>query len=224
MGGVGRHEQGGLELHITLSLEVHPAHGVGIVLGDGLVELLVLLIGDILGLAQPDSLAVIQQLPLVTLLLASLLGGLLGLLILALIISHLLIISISLGLALVCLLLLLFLLNGHINLLLGPQVDGEVDELGVLVHQLAQLGLLGILLSLGLQVDVDHSSAADVLSIVLSNGEVSISSGLPDVLLVIVVLGNDLHPVGHKVHGVETHTKLTNQVDIPTLLHLLQEA
>ena len=43
-------------------------------------------------------------------------------------------------------------------------------------------------------------------------------------LLVVVVLGDDLHPVGHEVHRVKAHTKLTDQVDIPTLLHLLQEA
>ena len=42
-------------------------------------------------------------------------------------------------------------------------------------------------------------------------------------LLVVIVLAVDLHEVSHEVDGVEADTKLTNQVDVPARLHLLQE-
>lgn len=43
-------------------------------------------------------------------------------------------------------------------------------------------------------------------------------------LLVIVVLADDLNIVSYKIHRVESHTKLANQVDISALLHLLKES
>lgn len=44
------------------------------------------------------------------------------------------------------------------------------------------------------------------------------------VLLVIIVLGGHFDIVCHQIHGVETNTKLANQIDISTLLHLFQES
>lgn len=45
--------------------------------------------------------------------------------------------------------------------------------------------------------------------IVKLDGEASASAGLPDVLLIIIGLGNNLNLVGNQVSGVETNTKLT---------------
>lgn len=42
-------------------------------------------------------------------------------------------------------------------------------------------------------------------------------------LVVIVVLGHNLHVVSHQVHRVEPNTELADQVDVTTLLHVLQE-
>lgn len=70
-----------------------------------------------------------------------------------------------------------------------PQVDGEVDELGVLLHQLLQLVLLQILPGLLLHHQGNGGATLEGgASGVLSDGEL-LSVGCPDVLLVIVVLG-----------------------------------
>ena len=47
----------------------------------------------------------------------------------------------------------------HLGVLRGPEVDGEVDELGVLGDQLPQLALLLILCGLLLQIKVTGFSA-----------------------------------------------------------------
>jgi hypothetical protein len=44
-----------------------------------------------------------------------------------------------------------------------------------------------------------------------------------DSLLVVVVFGDNLHHVGHKVDGVEAHTELTDEIQVTTLLGHLQE-
>ena len=56
------------------------------------------------------------------------------------------------------------------------------------------------------------------------DGESSTGGGLPDVLLVVVVLGDDLHTLGDEVRGVETDTELTDHGDIGTGLERLHEA
>lgn len=42
-------------------------------------------------------------------------------------------------------------------------------------------------------------------------------------LVVIIVLGHNLHVVSHEVHRVEANTELADQVDIAALLHVLQK-
>ena len=75
-----------------------------------------------------------------------------------------------------------------------------------------------------LQVDVDECAPAQGLPCgVLRHSEVAVCLRLPDVLLVAAVLADDLHIVSNKVDRVETDTKLPNEIDISTLLHLLQE-
>jgi len=68
-----------------------------------------------------------------------------------------------------------------------PQIDGEVDELAVLLHQVPDTMWLQILMRLFLQVKTDGCSTAErVAARVLHDGERR-SVRLPDVLLVIVV-------------------------------------
>ena len=50
------------------------------------------------------------------------------------------------------------------------------------------------------------------------------SCRLPNVLLVIIVLGDDCHLVSHQVGRVETHTKLTNHGDVGSSLQSLHES
>ena len=56
------------------------------------------------------------------------------------------------------------------------------------------------------------------------DGEGTASGRLPDVLLVIVVLGDDLHTLSNEVGGVETDTKLANHGDISARAEGLHEA
>jgi hypothetical protein len=103
------------------------------IFGDGLVEVGVLLFSDVLGAAGPDGLGLVQQFPVPDGLSDSLgLGLLLFFVLNVLFLLNFNILSVSL------LGLLhgdLFLLNRHLLGLsvAGPQVDGEVDELTVLL-------------------------------------------------------------------------------------------
>ena len=91
-----------------------------------------------------------------------------------------------------------------------------------LVDQILQAALLkefGLVL---LQV-ADNLGTASNLAVgelgILDDGEGTTSGGLPDVLLVVVVLGNNGDFVGSQVSGVETDTELTNHGDVTTSGH-----
>ena len=67
-------------------------------------------------------------------------------------------------------------------------------------------------------------AAAQGLSLgVTGDGEAAASLGLPDVLLVIVVLGEDGDLVGHEVCRVEAHTELADHGDVSTSRQGLHE-
>lgn len=61
------------------------------------------------------------------------------------------------------------------------------------------------------------------LTSVVAHGERASSRRLPDVLLVVVVLGHDRHLVGHQVGGVEAHAELTDHRDVGASLQRLHE-
>jgi len=66
-------------------------------------------------------------------------------------------------------------------------------------------------------VENDLSTASEWLTFSIWHDlEGSTGAGLPDVLLVIVVLGNDGNAVGNEVCRVETNTELTNHGNIST--------
>merc|ERR1712032_948042 len=63
---VGRflgHEQDGLELDLALRLEVGPGGRVGLVFGDGLVEVIVIFVGDVFLVTRPDGLLLVDEFP-----------------------------------------------------------------------------------------------------------------------------------------------------------------
>lgn len=189
------------------------------VVGEGLVEGGVLLGGDVSGVASPDGLGLVELL----LLDLGLLDGLGLLLLLLLILIDLL----DLGLLLLVLLLgLLSLLIGDLllGLLQDVQVDGVGDELGVLADNLLDASLVEVVHLLILQVEDDLGTATELLALgVLSQGESTTSGGLPNVLLIIVVLGDEGNLVGNQVGGVETNTELTDHGDISTSGQSLHE-
>ena len=65
------------------------------------------------------------------------------------------------------------------------------------------------LILLEVETDLGTTAKGDALS-VGSDGESSTSGGLPDVLLVVIVLGQNLDALGDEVGGVETDTELAN--------------
>ncbi|PTD13153.1 hypothetical protein FCULG_00004790 [Fusarium culmorum] len=201
-------EEDGTELELTLDGEVLDSKVVLPVVGERLHTPL----GRCPGVASPDGLLLVELL-LLDLGLLDLLG--LGLLLLLIVIDLL-----DLGLLVITLLGdLLSLLIGDLllGLLLDVEVDGVRDELGVLLDDLLDLALVQVVGLLLLEVEDDGGTAAKLLAVgVLGDGESTTSAGLPDVLLVIVVLGDDGDTVGNKVGGVETDTELTNHGNIGT--------
>merc|ERR1719454_1036182 len=187
-----RHKEDGGELELSLDREVLHGQVLLPVVGEGLVEGAVHLLGDLLGLAGPDGLLLVHQIPLVRhllnlLLLLLLLGGLLLLLDL-----------LNLGLVAIVAVLLLVLLvvlvvaDLLVDRLLGPEGDRVVDELRVLLHQVLEATLLDVLELVLLQVAGDARAAAERLALaVLLDGEGPARRRLPDVLLIVVVLGRD---------------------------------
>merc|ERR1719329_1955320 len=132
-------------------------------------------------------------------------------------------------LAFLLLLLFLFLGIGHFLLLglLHVQLNGEANELGMLLHQVLKTTLLKELRLILLQVADDLGATLDLtvdhLSVLL-HCEGTTSSGFPDVLLIVVVLADNSHLVGHKVSRVETDTELTNHRNVPAGGHGLHES
>lgn len=214
------HEEESAELEVTLDGEVLGGKGSLPVVGDALVEGIVLLGGDIIGLTHPDGLLVVEELPLRGDLLDLL--GLLLLLAVFLLVGHVLDLG---GITLLFLFLLFVVGDLLLGLLLNQEVDGEADELGVLLDEVLDAALLKVLLLVVLKVENDVGTAGDTLVLgVLSHGERATSGGRPNPLLVVVVgLGVDLDAVSNKVSGVEADTELTNHRDISTSLESLHE-
>merc|ERR1719487_842816 len=111
-----------------------------------------------------------------------------------------------------------------VDRLLGPQRDRVVDELRVLLHQVLEAALLEVLELVLLEVARDLGAAPERLAVgVLPHGERAAGRRLPDVLLVVVVLGGDNNAVGNEVRRVETDAELANHVDVGAGLHGLHE-
>jgi hypothetical protein len=185
------------------------------VVGNALVELLVLLLLDVLGLASPERLGLVEELPLLLdlldllllliLLLLSLLIDLFNLgLVLLLVNVHLL----GVGNLVVIVHLLLLLLDLE-------EIDGVLDELRVLLDEVLQAALLEVLEAVLLHVKDNLGAAAERLARgITANGEVSAGLRLPNVLLVIVVLRDNGDTIGSEVGGVETDTELADEGDV----------
>ena len=95
----------------------------------------------------------------------------------------------------------------------------------MLLHDLLDALLLEVLELVLLQVKADLGTTAEGrVDGVEGDGEGAASSGLPNVLLIVVVLGDDLHTIGDEVRRVETDTELADHGDIGTGAERLHEA
>ena len=163
-----------------------------VVLGDRLVEPTVLVLGDVRLLSQPDGLDLVDGVPLPDLLGDSLGLGFLGSFLLGrlgftlvLDFSVILLSLLSSGLSG-----LLFLIGYLLADFLGKEkFDGVLDELRVFLHEVLDLVLLDVLDGVVLQVKGDTGAAAQSVSAgIFRDEELSIGSGSPHVLLVVVGL------------------------------------
>ena len=112
-----------------------------------------------------------------------------------------------------------------LNLLGDRQLNGVGDELGVLLDDLLDALLLEVLGLVLLEVEADLGTTAERgVGGIGGDGEGATGGRLPDVLLVVVVLGDDLHALGDEVCGVETDTELTNHGNVGAGAESLHEA
>ena len=176
--------------------------GVLMVLRDRLVEVLVLLLGDVRLLSQPDGLNLIDGLPL-----PDLLGYCLGLRLLGGLIFSGLGFTLILDLSIVLLSFLCGLINRLLvfigdllaDLLREEELDGVLNELGVFLDEVLDLVLLDILDGVVFQVQGHTGAAAQgVPTGVLCHKELGIGCGGPHVLLVVVGLGGHNNLVGYQ--------------------------
>jgi hypothetical protein len=95
----------------------------------------------------------------------------------------------------------------------------------VLLDDVLDLLLLKVLELVFLEIYANLSTATKwLVDSVRYDGEGTTSSRLPDVLLVIVVLGDDLDMLGHEVGRVEADIELTNHRNISARAESLYEA
>merc|ERR1711972_620819 len=139
------------------------------VVGKGLVEGTVLLLGHLLGLASPDGLLLVHEIPLV--------GHLLHLLLLLFFLGLILLLIVLLLILVVVVVVVHLLVDG----LLCPQRDRVIDEFGVLLYEVLEAALLDVLELILLQIAGNLRATAEGLSIgVLLHGERTASGRLPD--------------------------------------------
>ncbi len=87
----------------------------------------------------------------------------------------------------------------------------------MLLDDILDLFLLEVLKLVLLEEEADLGTTTEVgVDSVGGDSEGSTSSGLQNVLLVVVVLRDDLDTLGDEVGQVETDTKLTNHGDVGT--------
>lgn len=111
---------------------------------------------------------------------------------------------------LVLFLLLFFLLDLALDFLFDNKLDRVRDELRVLLDDVLDALLLEVLQLVLLHVQTELSTTTDRFAFVNADGESTTSSRFPDVLLIVVVLGDDLDSVGNQEGGVKTDTELTD--------------
>ena len=86
----------------------------------------------------------------------------------------------------------------------------------MLFDQILESALLKVLLHIVFKLKDDSCSSSDCFTFIRDNSESTSGIGLPSVLLIVIVLGNDSDFLSNKVGGVETYTELTNHANVST--------
>mmetsp|Transcript_89791 Transcript_89791/g.155444 ORF Transcript_89791/g.155444 Transcript_89791/m.155444 type:complete len:227 (+) Transcript_89791:1489-2169(+) len=110
--------------------------------------------------------------------------------------------------------------------LLYVELNGEPNELRVLLDQILEAALLEELRLVLLEV-ANHFGSTFHLTVhhlcIFLHSEGTTSSRLPDVLLIVIVLADDTHLVRDQVCRVEAYSELANHGDVTTSGHGLHE-
>mmetsp|Transcript_4066 Transcript_4066/g.12646 ORF Transcript_4066/g.12646 Transcript_4066/m.12646 type:complete len:723 (-) Transcript_4066:267-2435(-) len=216
-GDLARHEQDAFEFHFSLRLEVDPRRRVHGVLRQRLVERLVLVVRHVLGVARPDGLLRIHLRPVPRRHLLRLRRRVVFLFLVVFLVL-LLVVLFVVGGTRVQIVFFFFLFHGH-----GfggglVEVDGKGDELRVAQHQLFEAVLVQELARVFFQEERNFGASAERLAVVLPHLEVGVGGALPDVLVVVVVLGPHPHFVRHEVHRVKPDAELADQRQVAAAL------
>lgn len=157
--------------------------GILVILGNSLVEVVVLFLSDVRLFSQPQSLDLVDSFPLPNLFSNSLGLGLLGLLLVFGRLGFTLILDFSI-IGLGGFLIDGFLLDGLFGFLIGDglsdflgeeKLDGVLDELGVFLDEVLDLVLLHILYGVILQVKSNAGTSAESIATrILGNEELGI--------------------------------------------------
>mmetsp|Transcript_1825 Transcript_1825/g.3298 ORF Transcript_1825/g.3298 Transcript_1825/m.3298 type:complete len:301 (+) Transcript_1825:1307-2209(+) len=176
------------------------------VVGDRLVERYIFILCDIIRLAHPDGLHVVEVLPLM--------ADLLDLLGLLLLLSFVLIDFLNLGLILIILIVFLIISNFLLGGLLGIKLDRESDELRVFLHKILDTFLLKIFRHILFHVKNDTGTTLKSRIRGGSNCERSSCFRYPSVAFVVIVFRHNLNFISNKVSRVKSDTELSNHRDI----------
>ena len=113
-----------------------------------------------------------------------------------------------------------FLILGFFN----EKLDGESNELRVLLNEILKAALSKELKLVLLHVENDLASTSKALTFVLVNSEGAASVGLPTVLLVVITLGDDSDALSNEVSRVKPNTELTDHRNISASRNGLHES
>merc|ERR1712136_448156 len=187
------------------------------VIGEALVKVAILFLGDVVGVAGPNGLRLVQffvfDIGFLDLLSLLFLVLLLFVIIVILDIFNLWFLLIFLSLFLLFFFVLLGLLIFHFLFLLfgDSKFDGVANELRVLLNNLLDLLFLDVFHHVFLELEDDLGATTEFGGFWdAGDGKGAAGCGLPLVPVVVIVLRLNTHFVGDQVGRVETDTKLTD--------------
>ncbi|EDM02120.1 rCG64331 [Rattus norvegicus] len=107
--------------------------------------------------------------------------------------------------------------------LLHKESNGIANKLRMFLHNFFYSPFLQIFSLVFFQMQDNLCSMTHWFTCVSPHSEGSPSSGLPGVLLIIIMLHDDSYYLSNQICGVKTNTKLANHRDIYTSLQGLHE-
>ena len=214
-------EENSSELELTFNLELLDSEMLFPVVGEGLVEVDVLFLGDVFRLAHPERLVLILLFEF-----GVHFFNFLFLLVLLFVFLFLNFDVVFLILFFRFLIVVFIIGDFLLFSLLNLKFNGESNELRVLLDKVLDSAFLKEFKVVVLHVEDDLSTTGKFLwvFVVVGDGESTTSRGFPSPLDVFIVgLGNNFDLLSDEISGVETDTELTNHRNISSAGECLHE-